>query len=102
MTSLQFSMHPGEVLRTLYMDPLQLTSSELAKALDVPRSRVERILGGKSEISTDTARRLARVFRTSPELWLRMQTAHDLQKEHPAEDIKDIVPIVPAPGTKPD
>lgn len=84
MSCLQFSMHPGEVLRELYMNPLQLSSSELAKALDVPHGSVKRILGGKSKINTDTARRLARVFRTSPELWLKMQTAHDRQKERPA------------------
>ncbi|WP_265021148.1 HigA family addiction module antitoxin [Cognatishimia activa] len=77
-------MHPGEVLTELYMNPLQLSSSKLAKALGVPRSRVEQILGGKSKITTDTARRLARVFRTSPELWLKMQNAHDLQKDRPA------------------
>lgn len=67
-------IHPGEILREEFMVPLGLSAGAVAKALDLPRSRIERIVKEEIGISTDTALRLARYFRTSHQFWLNLQT----------------------------
>ncbi|MBW8318508.1 MAG: HigA family addiction module antidote protein [Arenimonas sp.] len=74
-------IHPGEILRDLYLEPLGLTAYALAKKLRVPRTRVERIVAEKIGISADTALRLAKFFKTSPEYWLNLQSNYDLKRE---------------------
>ncbi|MBP1851888.1 HigA family addiction module antitoxin [Rhizobium halophytocola] len=81
------AIHPGEILRELYLEPLSLTPYALAKTLRIPRTRLERIVAEKVGISADTALRLAKHFRTSPEFWLNLQAAYDLKRE--AELLKD-------------
>ncbi len=74
-------IHPGEILRELYLEPLGMTAYALAKKLRVPRTRVERIVAEKIGISADTALRLAKFFKTSPEYWLNLQSNYDLKRE---------------------
>lgn len=71
---------PGQVLKTLYLDPLDLSAGALARAINVPRTRIERIVKGETAIMPDTALRLSRYFNTTPQLWLNMQANWDLQK----------------------
>lgn len=71
--------HPGEVLREDFLAPLGMSQYALAKAIGVPQIRVSEIVRGKRAITPDTALRLARYFRTSPEFWLGMQMTHDLE-----------------------
>ena len=66
-------LHPGEILREDFMVPLGLSAGAVAKALSLPRSRIERIVREEIGISTDTALRLARLFRTSAEFWTNLQ-----------------------------
>ena len=75
------AIHPGEILRDLYLEPLDMTPYALAKKLNVPRTRIERIVAEKVGITPDTALRLARFFKTSPELWMNMQTSYDLKTQ---------------------
>lgn len=70
--------HPGEYLQRRFLDPLGLSASDLARALDVPRSRISEILSGKRGISADTALRLGRYLRMEPESWLLLQGVWDL------------------------
>jgi addiction module HigA family antidote len=72
--------HPGEVLREDYLKPLGMSQYALAKALGVPQIRVSEIVNGKRAITPDTALRLARYFRTSPEFWIGMQATYDLER----------------------
>lgn len=81
VNSLLPAIHPGEILRDLYLEPLELTPYALAKKLNVPRTRIERIVTEKVGITPDTALRLARFFKTSPELWMNMQTSYDLKTQ---------------------
>lgn len=53
--------------------------NELARALRVPMNRISAIVNGKRAISVDTAMRLARYFGTSPQYWLSLQMAYDLE-----------------------
>lgn len=73
------AIHPGEILRELYLEPLDMTSYALAKHLHVPRTRIERIVGEKLGITADTALRLAKFFKTSPEYWLNLQISFDIK-----------------------
>ncbi len=71
-------VHPGEILREELMERA-LTASALARALDVPVTRVTDLLNAKRGISADTALRLARFFGGSPQLWLNLQQSYDLK-----------------------
>ena len=71
-------IHPGEILREEFLAPLDLSAGALARALGVPRTRIERIVKEEMGISTDTALRLARYFDTSPNVWLNLQNSYDL------------------------
>lgn len=74
-------LYPGEYLREEYLVPLDLSAGQLAKALGLPRTRIERIVKEDVGISTDTALRLARFFRTTPGFWLNLQQAYDLETQ---------------------
>jgi len=80
-------IHPGEILRELYLEPLEMTPYALAKKLHVPRTRIERITAEKTSVTPDTALRLAKYFKTAPEFWMNLQNSFDLKVE--AEVIKD-------------
>jgi addiction module HigA family antidote len=73
-------VHPGEILREEYLVPLDMSAGALAKKLDVPRTRIERIIKEETAVTPDTALRLAKFFGTSPELWTNMQSSYDLKK----------------------
>ena len=84
-------MHPGAVLKELYLLPLGMSSIDLARKLDVPRTRVERLVKGETSMTVDTAARLARFFSTTPQYWMNMQTNHDLAIGLP--DVANITPL---------
>ncbi len=71
-------VHPGEILSQDLMQPLGLSINRLARELRVPVNRMSEIVNGKRGISADTALRLARYFATTPEFWMNLQAAHDL------------------------
>lgn len=71
-------IHPGEILKTEFLDEFGLTAYALAKALRVPANRITAIVNGDRAITADTALRLARYFGTTPEFWLNLQTHYDL------------------------
>ncbi|MBB5538618.1 HigA family addiction module antitoxin [Rhizobium giardinii] len=73
------AIHPGEILKDLYLDPLGMSGGTLAKKLNVPRTRIERIVSGKTGVTSDTALRLAKFFDTTPELWMNLQVSYDLK-----------------------
>ena len=75
-------IHPGEMLREEFMKPLNLSAGKLAKALGVPRSRIERLAREQTALSADTAARLARYFRTSPDFWLNIRSSYDVSCLH--------------------
>lgn len=70
--------HPGEVLRALCLDPLNLTVTEAARSLGVSRKTLSSILNGRAGISPEMAVRLSIAFDTSSESWLNQQLQYDL------------------------
>jgi addiction module HigA family antidote len=71
-------VHPGEILREDLMAPLGLSINRLALDLRVPVTRMSEIVNGRRRITADTALRLAPYFATTPEFWINLQGAHDL------------------------
>ncbi|HEX8815674.1 MAG TPA: HigA family addiction module antitoxin [Terriglobales bacterium] len=72
-------IHPGEILRVEFMEPLQVSMNRLALDLRVPVTRIAEIVHERRGITPDTALRLARYFNTSAGFWLNLQTAYDLE-----------------------
>lgn len=73
--------HPGELLREDYLPQYGLTAGALAKAMGLKdRTRVERLIREKQPVTADTALRLGKVFGASADMWINLQTAHDLSK----------------------
>jgi len=70
--------HPGEILRTLCLEPLGLSVTEAAKALGVSRKTLSSLLNGHTGISPEMAVRLSIAFDTSAESWMRQQAQYDL------------------------
>lgn len=70
--------HPGEVIKTLCMEPLNLTVTATAKALGVSRKAVSELVNGHTGISPEMAVRLSIAFDTTPESWLTQQMQYDL------------------------
>lgn len=71
--------HPGETLKEEYLVPLGMSVNALAKELGIGAARLNEIVRGRRGVSADTALRLARYFRTTPELWLNLQAFYDLR-----------------------
>jgi antitoxin HigA-1 len=89
-------MHPGEVLREEFLDPLEMSPGALAKACGVPRTRIERIASEETGITADTALRLSRAFGTTAEFWLNLQNAYDVRtaKNHISGELAKIKPVI--------
>ena len=72
-------IHPGDVLKHEYLEPLDMSVYALAHSLAVPRSRMNEIVQGQRAVTAETALRLGRFFGTSADFWLGLQAAHDLE-----------------------
>ena len=72
-------VHPGEILREDYLEPLKMNVNALAKQLGVPASRINDIVLERRGVTPDTALRLARLFGGDARSWLNLQTAYDLR-----------------------
>jgi len=70
--------HPGEVLKSLCLEPLGITVTQAAEALGVSRKTLSAILNGRAGISPEMAVRLSIAFNTSAESWLNQQVQYDL------------------------
>ena len=93
--------HPGEVIRDLYIKPLDLTVTQAAEGLGVTRKTLSLLLNGHAGISPEMAVRLSQAFGRSPESWLRLQVQYDIaQVKKSAKEIK-IKPLYDLNGPRP-
>ncbi|MCK5804904.1 MAG: HigA family addiction module antidote protein [Lentisphaeria bacterium] len=74
-------VHPGEVLLLEFLRPMNLSQTRLAKEIGVSPRRINEIVLQKRKVTADTALRLARYFRMSPDFWLGLQMDYDLESE---------------------
>ena len=96
MSLLQNPMHPGEVLKELYLTPLEMSAPALAKRLGVPRTRIERLVKGETRMTPDTALRLSKAFGTTAAYWMTIQVNYDVTTIKDEVDVSDIEPLVAA------
>lgn len=73
-------VHPGEILKEEFLEPLGLASAALARALSVSTPTVNDIVRQRRGVSADMALRLAPGFETTPEFWLNLHFTYDLRK----------------------
>ncbi len=71
--------HPGEILLEEYLKPLGLSQNKLGRDLGIPAQRVNAIVRGQRAITVDTALRLSRYLKTTPQFWLNLQNHYDLE-----------------------
>ena len=72
-------LHPGEMLREEFLVPLALSPYALAKAIGVPRTRIERLVREETPVTADTALRLGRYFNMTPQFWMNLQVRYELE-----------------------
>jgi antitoxin HigA-1 len=91
-------IHPGEYLREEYLVPLGMSAGALARKLNLPRTRIERIVREEIGLTPDTALRLARFFGTTPEFWMNFQQAYELETmgSRLSEELARIEPLAAA------
>src|SRR5271154_5812870 len=84
--------HPGEILKTEFLDPLGISQYRIAKAIDVPPRRINEIVHGKRAISADTGLRLSRALGLSDMFWINMQAHYDAEiaREHIGTELATI------------
>lgn len=90
--------HPGRIVKECLAD-LGLSVTDAAAILDVTRPMLSRVINEKSAISPEMALRLSKAFGSTPEMWLRMQTAYDLaraRKHEASLKVKRYEPKEPA------
>ena len=75
------NIHPGEVLRLEFLEPLNISAYRLSKDLGIPQTRISEITKGKRRITADTALRLSKYFGNSAQFWLGIQNDFDIEQE---------------------
>ncbi|HEY4326638.1 MAG TPA: HigA family addiction module antitoxin [Mucilaginibacter sp.] len=85
-------MHPGIILKGLYLEPMEITITQAADRLGVARKTLSQLVNGHMGVSAEMAIRLSRALNTTPQLWLNMQQSYDLWI---AEKKSDNIKVVP-------
>lgn len=91
-----FAVHPGEILKTEFMEPLAVSAYALEKALDFPG--IYEVVRGDRAISADTAIRLGKYFGLPAQFWLNLQNDYDLRVAEGSGVGKKIKPRAALPG----
>ncbi|HWN74343.1 MAG TPA: HigA family addiction module antitoxin [Candidatus Udaeobacter sp.] len=94
-------VHPGEILREEFMNPLGLSMNRMAMDLRVPVTRIAEIVAERRSVTADSALRFARYFKNSPTFWMNLQSRYDLEvaeDEIAANVERDVRPLETAPS----
>jgi len=92
-------IHPGEILLKDWLEPLGISQYALAKAIEVPRRRINEIVQGHRAITADTAARLAAFFGVDAEGWLALQAHYDTEMVR--ERLSDVLSRIPRHDHRP-
>lgn len=81
-----WAVHPGEILKEEFLEPMNLSNYAFARAIGVTAQRIGDVVLQKNGISADMAIRFAKYFNTTPEFWMNLQTAYELNnaRKNPA------------------
>jgi addiction module HigA family antidote len=92
-------VHPGEIIKKDILPAVGMSVTAAAKALGVSRQMLHDILAGRKPLSTIMCLKVARLFGSSPEVWMRLQVAYDLkiaeQNKKVMERVSRIMPVKP-------
>jgi len=88
-------IHPGEIIKEEYLEPLGMSVNALAIALRVPAPRINDVVRQKRGVSIDTALRLSIYFNTTAQFWMNLQTSYDLKiaRKNMAKIEDEIIPL---------
>ena len=75
------NIHPGEVLKEEFLEPMAISAYRLSKDTFIPQTRISEIIKGNRRITADTALRFSKYFGTSAKFWLGLQDDFDLEEE---------------------
>ena len=90
-------IHPGDILLTEYLEPMEISQYRLAKDLNVPQTRIADIVKGRRSITADTGLRLSKFFGMSDAFWVNLQAHYDLEVERDRlADALEKVPVYSA------
>ena len=83
--------HPGGILKRLYLQPLDLSTIGLAKAVGVSRKTISKLINERGAVTPEMAIRLSIAFKTTPQLWLNLQQNYDLwHAQRKAKGLKNV------------
>lgn len=83
------STHPGEILRRVSLEPMEITQQQLAGGIHVPFQRVNELVNGKRGVTPSTSLRLAKFFGVSEDFWMNLQIRWDLYRTR--KKVQDIL-----------
>ncbi|MBI1294227.1 HigA family addiction module antidote protein [bacterium] len=86
--------HPGEIIKGLWLDPMDISITDAAEALGVSRKTLSKIVNGKGSVTPEMAVRLSIALGASPESWLGHQAAYDLWQIEQQQDKLNAVPLL--------
>lgn len=93
MTKLQTPVHPGEILKAEFLDEMGISAGKLSRHINVPRTRIERLIKEETAMTIDTAVRLSKAFGTTPDFWMNLQVNYDLVSSANKIDVSGITPL---------
>ena len=72
-------IHPGEILLTEFLEPMEISQYRLALNIGVTPRRINEIVHGRRGITADTALRLGRFFNIEAQFWMNLQSHYDME-----------------------
>lgn len=89
------NIHPGEILKEEFLEPLAISAYRLSKETFIPQTRIGEIIKGNRRITADSALRFAKYFGTSAKFWLGLQDDYDLEEESNSkqDEFENIKPV---------
>jgi antitoxin HigA-1 len=95
-------VHPGDILRHDFMEPLNLSAYKLAKELGVSIPTVNEIARGRRAVTAEMALRLSRYFGTTAQLWQNLQSQYDLEiaSEKIGKQVERAIQPLPRPDLR--
>jgi addiction module HigA family antidote len=89
------NIHPGEVLKEEFLEPLAITPYRLSKETFIPQTRISEIIRGNRRTTADTALRFSKYFGTTDKFWLGLHDDYDIEEDSNAkqQELDNIRPV---------
>ncbi len=86
------NIHPGEILKEEFLDPMGISAYRLSKETGLSQTRLGQLIKGQRNMTAETAVKLARFFEVPPEFWMNLQSFYDIEEAQKRykKDLKSI------------